>query len=57
MKGKSLDEEEEEEGMMMRKITEAIDEWEEGDCLMCMDEEVWICAHKSMATKLASRLK
>src|SRR4051812_8402996 len=39
--------------MMMRKITEMMDEWEEGDHLMYMDEEVWICAHKSMATKLA----
>src|SRR3954462_12147192 len=37
----------------MQGITEAIEEWEEGDCLLCMDEEVWICAHENMATKLA----
>jgi Reverse transcriptase (RNA-dependent DNA polymerase) len=39
--------------MMIRRITEAINEWEEGDHLLCMDEEIWICAHKNMATKLA----
>src|SRR4051812_13570038 len=38
---------------MMRKITGVIDKWEEGDCLMYMYEEVWVCAHKSMVTKLA----
>src|SRR4051812_18404938 len=59
VKGESLDkdEDDEEEGIMMRKITGVIDEWEEGDCLMYMDEEVWICAHESMATKLAIEAK
>src|SRR4051794_40170873 len=39
--------------MSMRRMTETMKEWEEGDCLMYMDEEIWICAHKNMATKLA----
>src|SRR4051812_17960532 len=52
-KEKSPNEDEEEEGLTMRRMTEAIEEWEEGDCLMCMEEEVWICAHENMATKLA----
>src|SRR4051812_18668062 len=43
--------------MMMRRMTEAIDKWEEGDRLMCMDEEVWIYAHENMATKLAIEAK
>src|SRR4051812_10498037 len=42
-----------EEGMTMRRMTEAIDKWKEGDQLMCMDEEVQICIHKNMVTKLA----
>src|SRR3954467_3937274 len=50
---KSPDEDEEEEGLTMRRMTEAIEEWEEGDHLMCMEEKVWIRAHKNMATKLA----
>src|SRR5205823_12136953 len=57
VKEKSPDEDEEEEGMMMRRMTEAIEGWEEGDCLLCMDEEVWICAHENMATKLAIEAK
>src|SRR4051812_1298699 len=57
VKEKSPNEDEEEEGMMMRRMTEAINEWEEGDCLLCIDEEVWICAHENMATKLAIEAK
>src|SRR4051812_15040960 len=53
VKEKSPDKDEEEEGMMLRRITEAIEKWEEGDHLLCMDEEVWIHAHENMATKLA----
>src|SRR5205823_11584499 len=48
---------EEEEGMTMRKMMEAIEEWEEGDQLMCMEEDVWIHAHENMATKLAIKAK
>src|SRR4051812_36597973 len=43
--------------MTMKRITEAIDKWKEGDCLLCMDEEVWIHAHEKMATKLAIKAK
>src|SRR3954464_4555467 len=57
VKEKSPDEDEEEEGLTMRRMTEAMEEWEEGDHLMCMEEEVWICAHKNMATKLAIEAK
>src|SRR4051812_22909896 len=38
-------------------MTEAIEEWEEGDCLMCMEEDIWIRAHEKMATKLAIEAK
>src|SRR3954463_14326812 len=53
VKEKSPNEDEEEEGMTMRRMMEAIEEWEEGDCLMCMEEEVWIHAHENMAMKLS----
>src|SRR4051812_34880988 len=57
VKGESPDEDKDKdkdkEAMMMRKITWANDKWEEEDCLMYMDKEVWIHAHKGMATKLA----
>src|SRR4051812_25940539 len=53
VKEKSPDVDEGEEGMMMRRMTEVIEEWEEEDCLMYMEEEVWICTHENMATKLA----
>src|SRR3954469_14239617 len=53
VKEKSPDEDEENEGLTMRRMIEVIEEWEEGDCLMCMEEEVWIHAHENMATKLA----
>ena len=42
---------------MMRRMMEAIEEWEEGDCLMCMEEDVWIHAHENMATKLAIKAR
>src|SRR3954468_10307045 len=57
VKEKSPDEKEEEEELTMRRMTEAIEEWEEGDYLMCMEEEVWIRAHENMATKLAIEAK
>src|SRR5205823_8612584 len=57
VKEKSPDEEEEEEEMIMRRMMEAIKEWEEGDHLMYMEEEIWICAHKNMVTKLAIEAK
>src|SRR3954466_9123568 len=44
---KSPNQDKEEEGMMMRRITEVIEGWEEGDWLTCMDEEAWIHAHKN----------
>src|SRR3954466_13651097 len=57
VKEQSPNEDEEEEGLTMRRMTEAIEEWEEGDRLMCMEEEVWIRAHENMATKLAIEAK
>ena len=56
-KSPDKDEEEEEEGLTMRRMMEAIAEWEEGDLLMCMEEDVWIHAHGNMATKLAIEAK
>src|SRR4051812_20200788 len=57
VKEKSPDKEEEEEGLTMRRMTEAIKEWAEGDRLMCIEEDVWIHAHENMATKLAIEAK